>query len=135
MVIKSKATVSEKYLAACKRAEAEKALEMRESKRLHDLRRAVGSKKREGRVGAKSRWAVMNAVRTEGKEVLTEAGEGFWKDMERRYKWQAPDGEWEDGYSPNGRKCRLGVVKERWMHGVWHVWDKVRGCWVAKGDL
>ena len=132
MVIKSKATVNERYLAACRRAEAEKALEIRESKKLIDLRRQVGSKKHEGRVGAKSRWAVMNAVRTEGKEVLSEAGECFWRDMQRRYKWQAPDGEWEDGFSANGRKCRLGVVKERWIHGVWHVWDRKTRTWKPK---
>ncbi len=134
MRIKSRATVDDRYLAACRRMEAEKALEQRESKRLYDLRRQVGAKRHEGRVGAKSRLAVLNAVRTEGKEVLTEAGEGFWRDMERRYHWQAEDGNWSDGSSANGRRNHFGVVKAKWIGGVWHHWDKRVGGWVADGD-
>ena len=54
MRIKSKPTFDAKYAAACKRMEAEKQMEIRESKKLYDLRRQLGSKKHEGRVGAKS---------------------------------------------------------------------------------
>ena len=110
MRIKSKPTFDAKYAAACRRMEAEKQLEIRESKKLYELRRAVGAKRGEGRVGAKSRAAVMNAVATEGKEVLTDAGEGFWQDMQRRYHWQAEDGNWNDGNSANGHRNHIVAV-------------------------
>ena len=130
MRIKSKPTYDAKYAAACKRMEAEKQMEIRESKKLYDLRRQLGSKKHEGRVGAKSRLAVMNAVATEGKEVLTDAGEGFWRDMQRRYHWQAEDGNWNDGNSANGRKNHVGKVSERYRNGGWEHWDAKYRDWV-----
>lgn len=134
MRIKSKPTYDAKYAAACKRMEIEKNLEISESKKLHALRRELGSKRHEGRVGAKSRLAVMNAVATEGKEVLTDAGEGFWRDMQRRYHWQAEDGNWEDGNSANGRKNHVGVVRERYRGGRWEHWDAAIGGWV-EGEI
>lgn len=134
MIIKSRPTFDAKHAAKCRRMEFEKKLEISESKKLCDLRRQVGAKKGEGRVGAKSRYAVMNAVATEGKEVLTEAGEGFWQDMQRRYHWQAPDGDWNDGTSANGRRNHLGVVRERWRNGRWEHWDAKRGEWV-EGEI
>ena len=130
MRIKSKPTYDAKYAAACKRMEAEKQMEIRESKKLYEMRRQLGSKKHEGRVGAKSRLAVMNAVATEGKEVLTDAGEGFWRDMQRRYHWQAEDGNWEDGNSANGRKNHIGKVSERYRNGRWEHWDAKKHDWV-----
>ena len=132
MIIKSRPTFDAKHAAACARMEREKNLEIRESKKLYELRRQLGSKKHEGRVGAKSRLAVMNAVATEGKEVLTDAGEGFWRDMQRRYHWQAEDGNWEDGSSANGRRNHFGVVKAKYMRGRWHRWDKKLGEWVPE---
>ena len=130
MRIKSKPTYDAKYAAACRRMEAEKQMEIRESKKLYDLRRQLGSKKHEGRVGAKCRLAVMNAVATEGKEELTDAGEGFWRDMQRRYHWQAEDGNWEDGNSANGRKNHIGKVNERYRNGHWEHWDAKKRDWV-----
>ena len=130
MRIKSKPTFDAKYAAACKRMEAEKQMEIRESKKLYELRRAVGAKRGEGRVGAKSRLAVMNAVATEGKEVLTDAGEGFWQDMQRRYHWQAEDGNWEDGSSANGTRNHYGKVRERYRAGRWEHWDAKKRDWV-----
>jgi len=134
MIIKSRPTVDDRHLAKCARMAREKDLEIAQSKKLYAERRAAGSKKGEGRVGAKSRLAVMNAVRTMGKEVLTDAGQGFWDDMQRRYKWQAEDGDWNDGNSANGRKNRLGVVKERYRHGRWEHWDAKAGDWV-EGEI
>lgn len=134
MRIKSRPTVDNKYLAKCMRMEAEKNLEIAQSKKLYELRRQVGAKKGEGRVGAKSRLAVLNAVKTMGKEVLTDAGESFWQDMQRRYKWQAEDGNWSDGNSPNGHTCRLGKVSEKFMRGKWWHWDAALGDWV-EGQL
>ena len=46
MRIKSKPTFDAKYAAACRRMEAEKQLEISESKKLYALRRAVGAKRR-----------------------------------------------------------------------------------------
>ena len=129
MMIKSRPTVDGRYLAQCARMEQEKKLEIAQSKALYDLRRQVGAKRGEGRVGAKSRLAVLNAVRTEGKEVLTEAGQGFWDDMQRRYHWQAEDGNWNDGNSANGHACRLGKVSEKYMRGKWWHWDPQAQAW------
>lgn len=129
MRIKSMPTVDDRHLAMCARMEREKSLEIAQSKALYDLRRQVGAKRGEGRVGAKSRLAVLNAVRTEGKEVLTEAGQGFWDDMQRRYHWQAEDGNWNDGNSANGHVCRLGKVSERFARGRWWHWDPVARTW------
>lgn len=134
MQIKSKPTVSKRYLAECARMEREKNLEISESKKLHEMRRQVGAKKGEGRVAARSRYAVLNAIATEGKEVMTEAGQGFWDDMQRRYKWQAEDGNWNDGNSPNGHKTRLGKVSEKYMRGKWYHWDAAVGGWV-EGEI
>jgi len=134
MRIKSRPTVDDKHLAKCARMEREKTLEMTQSKALYDLRRQLGSKRGEGRVGAKSRLAVMNAIRTMGKEVMTEAGNGFWDDMQRRYHWQAEDGNWNDGNSANGHTCRLGKVSKRYFRGKWWHWDARVGDWVEEGD-
>jgi len=51
MRIKSRPTFDAKYAAACRRMEAEKQLEIRESKKLHELRRAVGAKRGEAFAG------------------------------------------------------------------------------------
>ena len=130
MRIKSMPTVDGAYLSKCARMEREKSLEIEQSKKLYDLRRQVGAKRGEGRVGAKSRFAVLNAIRTEGKEVMTEAGRGFWDDMQRRYHWQAEDGNWNDGNSPNGHVTHLGKVSEKYMRGKWWHWDPKIGNWV-----
>ena len=130
MTIKSRPTVDSGYLARCARMESEKKLEIAQSKKLYDLRRQLGSKRGEGRVGAKSRLAVLNAIKTEGKEVMTEAGNGFWEDMQRRYHWQAEDGNWNDGNSANGRRNHLGKVTERFFRGKWWHWDQKAGGWV-----
>ena len=129
MRIKSRPTVDDAYLAKCARMEREKNLEMTQSKRLYEMRRQLGSKRGEGRVGAKSRLAVLNAIRTEGKEVMTEAGNGFWDDMQRRYHWQSEDGTWNDGNSANGHRNHIGKVSRRYIHGAWWHWDPVSGDW------
>lgn len=130
MIIKSKPTVNKRFIRESIRMEREKNLEIEQSKKLYRMRREVGAKRGEGRVGAKSRYAVMNAVRTMGKEVLTEAGDGYWEDLQRRYHWHAEDGDWRDGNSPNGHRNRLGVVRERYRKGQWEHWDAKLGTWV-----
>jgi len=59
--------------------------------------------------------AVLNAVSTEGKEVLGAAGKGYWEDMQRRYPHMRIDGRpIPSGRSLNERRCRLGKVTHRW---------------------
>ena len=60
--------------------------------------------------------AVMNAVNQEGREVLSEAGEGYWRDMDRLHPHirRAPS----DGVSSvRGMRNRFGRVKERIVYG------------------
>lgn len=132
MTIKSRPTVDTRADAARWRMKQEMSREIEASKELHARRRAAGLVgKREGRIGAKSRLAVLNAIRTEGKEVMTEAGECFWKDMARRYPWQNPDGVAEGTDSPNGHVNRLGKVSERYTASRgWEHWDPASGDWV-----
>ena len=76
-----------------------------------------------------SKEAFFNAVRTEGPEVLTEAGEGYWRDMERRYPHLNLTKYGDTGDSPNGHKNRWGNVSERYVAGKgWFVWRG--GRWV-----
>ena len=90
MLVKSKRTVSPEWVDANARMQREKKMEIDASKRLIRQRRELGMEgRREGRVGAKSRHAVLHAVRTMGKEILTEAGEDYWRFLERKYPWQA----------------------------------------------
>jgi len=80
-----------------------------------------------------SKEAFFNAVRTEGPEVLTEAGECYWRDMERRYPHLNLTEYSDTGDSPNGHVCRWGAVSERYVEGKgWFHWDGKRRKW-AKG--
>jgi len=56
--------------------------------------------------------AVMNAVDAEGREVLTKAGEGYWKDQDRRYF-----GITEGTASITAMRNRLGRVTYRKVYG------------------
>ncbi len=131
MRIKSRPTVDNDYLKRCARMKCEKDMEIKASKALIKEREDRGlAGKREGRIGAKSRYAVLNAIRTEGREVMTEAGDSFWKDMKRRYPWQNHDGKVHYEESLNGRRNRLGIVKERYRNGRWEHWDSKVDDWV-----
>lgn len=65
------------------------------------------------RVRSVSLKAVMNAVDTEGREVLSQAGEGYWRDMERRYPWI---GGGSDYRSRDGWRSRFGVATRRYVY-------------------
>lgn len=52
--------------------------------------------------------AVLNAVRTEGREVLSREGEGYWRDQDRRYF-----GIDEQRATLRSPRNRWGKVKER----------------------
>ena len=133
MLVKSKRTVSPEWVEANARMQREKKLEIDASKALQRQRRELGLEgRREGRVGAKSRHAVLHAVRTMGKEILTEAGEDYWRFLERKYPWQALDGSPQGDTSVNGHRCRQGKVSRRYVRGKWHVWKE--GRWVEDGN-
>ena len=114
--------------ASLDQARAYAAAEMKE---LRERRRAAGAKKGEGRVGGWHIDAVMNAVATEGPEVLSGAAKGYWDDMKRLYPEACADDAVPGTDSANGHKNRLGVVKERWRGGRWEHFDKKLGEWVA----
>jgi len=80
------------------------------------LARSRGELKRFGKSGRLNRQisvvAVMNAVNTEGREVLTPAAEGYWKDQDRRYF-----GITEGSASVTAMRNRLGRVTYRKVYG------------------
>lgn len=67
--------------------------------------------------------AVANAVRTEGPEVLGADGEGYWKDMRRRYPHldMNPDKHVSDRVSRFGKATlrKRGGRWQRWVNGAW----------------
>ena len=133
MRIKSNRTVCPEWIEANARMRRERKMEIEASKKLIRQRRELGLEgRREGRVGAKSRHAVLNAVRTMGKEILTEDGADYWRFLERKYPWQALDGRPECTDSANGHRCRQGKVSRRYVHGVWYRW--VNGEWREEED-
>lgn len=125
MLVKSRKTVSPEWVEANARMKRERKLEIESSKELIRRRRELGMEgRREGRVGAKSRHAVLNAVRTMGKEILTEEGADYWRFLERKYPWQALDGSPEGTDSANGHRCRQGKVTKRYIPGKgWYRWE------------
>lgn len=72
--------------------------------------------------------AVDHAVATEGPEVMTPAGAGYWEDMKRRYPHLRGGSGRVDGDSANGRRNRHGRVTMKYRQGAW--WRMVRGEWV-----
>jgi len=120
--------------AAQKRMDAARATAAAEMKDLRERRKAAGAKPGEGRTGGWHRDAVMNAVETYGPDVLGSAAKGFWDDMKRLYPEACADDAVPGTDSANGRKNRLGVVRERYRHGRWEHFDTTTGEWVP-GEL
>lgn len=116
--------------AAQKSLDRARAFAAAEMKELRERRKAAGAKPGEGRVGGWHIDAVMNAVATEGPEVLSGAAKGYWDDMKRLYPEACADDNIPGTDSANGRKNRLGVVKERYRAGRWEHWDAKRREWV-----
>lgn len=112
------------------RLDAARAFAAKEMKELRERRKAVGAKAREGRVGGWHRDAVMNAIESEGPEVMSSAAQGYWDDMKRLYPEMCADGCVPGTDSINGRGNRLGKVKEKFVGGHWYHWDKKLGGWV-----
>ena len=79
---------------------------------------------RVGRTGRHSltvgKAAYFNAMRTEGQDVATSAGDGYWRDMVRRYPHLRGGGVYDsDAVSANGEVTRLGRVTQRFRDGRW----------------
>jgi len=80
------------------------------------------SKSGSGRFGATGRHergipqpALKNAINTEGPEIMSEEGEGYWKDMERLYPEIKPH---QDICIPavGAMKNRLGIISEKTIY-------------------
>jgi len=119
---------------AQKRMDAARAMAAAEMKELRQRREAVGAKKGEGRVGGWHREAVMNAIASEGPEVLGSDAKGYWDDMKRLYPEMSADGAIPGTDSVNGHVGRMGKVKEKYFRGKWWYWDKRIGDWV-EGEI
>lgn len=119
--------------AAQRRLDAARAFAAAEMKDLRARREAAGAKPGEGRIGGWHMDAVMNAVASEGPEVLSSAAKGYWDDMRRLYPEMCADGRVPGTDSANGRGNRFGRVREKFMRGAWWHWDSARGCW-APGE-
>lgn len=57
--------------------------------------------------------ALMNAVDTEGRAVLSPDADGYWEDMKRLYPWTNT---MPDKQAPRALRNRLGRVKERTVY-------------------
>jgi hypothetical protein len=131
MRIAHKKTVDRQKLgAAQKRLDAARKFAAAEMRELRERRGAAGAKRGEGRVGGWHVEAVMNAVATEGPEVLSSAASGYWNDMRRLYPEMCADGAPPGTNSANGRANRYGKCRERMRNGRWEHWDASRREWV-----
>lgn len=99
-------------------------------KQLREERAASGAKKRRGRTGAIHYDALVHAMDEQGKDVLTKAGDDYWKWEMRQNPWMTEDGKAPGTDSINGRGNRFGKVKERFFRGKWWHWDAKIGDWV-----
>ena len=99
----------------------------------HDqaIARALGRKRSEGLSMSVSRAAFLNAVKANGIDILTPAGEEYWKDQARHYPHLNLLATGVDtGDNPSGTRCRFGRVKERMVGGVWY--KNVHNTWVKE---
>lgn len=78
--------------------------------------------------------ALMHAVATEGREILTREGRGYWNDMKRRYPHLRGGREFIP-VSANGRRSRFGTATLRKRgKGPWERWDAATGTWIAERE-
>ena len=131
MRITHKKAIDKQKLGAAQRdLDCKRAFAAAEMKELRQRREAAGAKPGEGRVGGWHRDAVMNAIATEGPDVLSSAAKGYWDDMKRLYPEMCADGRVPGTDSINGRGNRYGKVKERYRNGRWEHWDAKKHDWV-----
>ena len=84
-----------------------------------------------------SKAALMNAVRTEGRDILTEKGAEYWRDQERKYPHMRGK-RTDTGYDAAGTRTPYGrvsfrarfsegkIVRERRVCGKWVREEAVR---------
>ena len=131
MRITHKKTVDKQKLgAAQKELDSAREFAAAEMKELRQRREAAGAKPGEGRVGGWHRDAVMNAIATEGPDVLSSAAKGYWDDMKRLYPESCADDRVPGTDSLNGHGCKFGRVSRRYVRGQWWVWKN--GEWRAE---
>lgn len=100
--------------------------------------------RKEGLAYSVDKRALLNAVRSEGAEILTEQGASYWKDQERKYPHLNISGRGSDnGQSPDGTRNRFGrvswrsrfvdgqLVRERNENGKWVPMERGPGKWKA----
>lgn len=78
--------MDDETVKAVKMLEAENRAMIRRDAALDPLRNKGVNREKGYRIG---RAALMNAVRQEGRDVLSQAGDGYWRDMGKRYPWMA----------------------------------------------
>ena len=131
MRITHKKTVDKQALGAAQAdMDRKRAFVAEEMKELRQRREAAGAKPGEGRVGGWHRDAVLNAIESEGPEVMSAAAEGYWRDMTRLYPEACADGRVPGTDSINGQYNRYGRVRERFVGGRWVHWDDRANGWV-----
>ncbi len=77
-----------------------------------ERRAAARPARKEGLQYSLDRRAVMNAVRTEGREILTEQGADYWRDQERKYP-HLRGARTDTGDNAAGTRNRFGRVSFR----------------------
>lgn len=131
MRITSKKTVDKQAVGRAQaKLDAARAYAAKEMSDLRAKRKALGIKPGEGRVGGWHRDAVMNAIQSEGPEVMSSAAKGYWDDMKRLYPEMCADDRIPGTDSINGRSNRHGKTAEKFVGGKWYHWDKKLGAWV-----
>lgn len=70
--------------------------------------------------GVCDRKAFMRAVQAEGREVLSDAGKGWWDDQKRLFPHL---GKADAGQSLNGRGSRFGKASYKFYKKQWHKWN------------
>lgn len=108
-------------IAAVKLMEQEAHARVRADAVMDPIRNKGVDRNKGYRVG---RAALMNAVRNEGREVLTPAAEGYWRDMGKRHPHLAAG-------MDMGRRSLKATSKFR--DGRW--WKRVDGEWVAEAPV
>lgn len=104
-------------------------------KRDEALAARVRHGRKEGLTSSISRESLLNAVRHEGREILTSEGGDYWKDMQRKYPHLNVGGRPTDtGDNAAGTANRFGRISERvrYRGKLRMVWDAKRGEWVEK---
>lgn len=81
------------------------------------VNRGLRSERKNGLCMSIDQRAVLNAVASEGPEILGSKGREYWDDQARMYPHLRVNARSVARASISGRRHRLGRVKERWSYG------------------